>query len=78
MEHRTQPLARGIVPGSSRSMVSSHGGSAMSLTGSQMGDMEAAIASALGGKWAGAGDPPRDSPQLQMSQMSDSFDNDDM
>ena len=78
LEHGTQPLARRITPGSSRSMVSSHGGNAMSFSGSQMGDMEAAIASALGGEWAGAGDPQRDSPQLQMSQMSDSFDNDDM
>ena len=56
---------------------SSHGSSVMSLTGSQMGDTADAIASALGGEWAGSGDSHPDSPQLQTSQMSRSFDNDD-
>ena len=33
VEHGTQPLARGIAPGSSGSMASSHGGSAMFIDG---------------------------------------------
>ena len=42
----------------------------MSLTGSQMGDMEAAIASALGGECVGAADSHPYS-QLQTSQRSE-------